>query len=375
MKRTYFWSVALLLILLLPALTFAAPAKSTAAGKKQDWQAEWDKTLQAARAEGRVVMYTTAGQDIRTAFTRIMKEKYGISMDYVTGKGNEMSTKILTERRAGLYLADVYVAGGTSTMTTLVPEGVMDPIDRDFILPEVADASKWYGNKLPYIDDDKLLLGFRGGIFWPFSINTTQVKPAELVSFQDLLKPVFKGKIAMADPTIQGAANSFVTLASAYLMGPDYIKQLIQQEPFVSRDERLLTEWVARGKYSVLIGTKPDPITEFMKAGAPLLPIIPKEGSMIEPGSGTISVVNKRPHPNATKVFINWLLSKEGQTVYSEAAGIESAREDVSKAHLGAGLVREPGKKYIFGDEKFREIAEKTMQQTRKDFKALVVKK
>lgn len=381
-KITILGIAAILFLLFLPCAAQAAPAKSTSGsspkatgpvgGTKQAWQAEWDKTLQAARAEGKVVMYTTAGSEIRTAFSRVIKEKYGLDMNFVTGKGAEMCTKVLNERRAGLYLGDVYMGGGTSTMVNLVPEGVMDVITTEFILPEVGDASKWYGKKLPYIDHEQRLLGFRGSIFWAFTINTTLVKAEELVSYNDLLKPAFKGKIAMGDPTIEGAANSFVTIASAYLMGPDYIKQLVKQEPFVSRDERLLTEWVARGKYSVLIGTKPDPIAEFLKAGATLQPIIPKEGSMIEPGSGTISVMNKRPHPNATKVFINWLLSKDGQTVYAEAAGIESAREDVSKAHLGTGLVREPGKKYIFGDDDFRMVAEKTMMQSRKDFKPLL---
>jgi ABC-type Fe3+ transport system substrate-binding protein len=372
MKKIYVWGIAALLHLaVLPGAPLAAPAKSPSGGDKQAWQGEWDKTLKAAKTEGKVVMYTTAGADIRTAFTRIMKDKYGLNMDFVTGKGASMSAKVLSERQAGLYLGDVYLAGGTSTMVNLVPEGVMDPITPEFILPEVGDASKWYGKKLPYIDDKQQLLGFRGSVFWGFTINTTQIKPAELTSFNDLLKPAFKGKIAMGDPTIEGAGNSFTTLVHAYLMGPDYIKKFIKQEPYLNRNERLLTEWVARGKYSILIGTKPDPITEFMKAGAPLLPVIPKEGSMLEPGAGTISVMNKRPHPNATRIFINWLLSKEGQTVYAELAGTESAREDVSKAHLAKDLVREPGKKYVFGDEDFRAAASKTMMELRPLFNAL----
>ncbi|MBI4330474.1 MAG: extracellular solute-binding protein [Chloroflexi bacterium] len=350
-----------------------SPARGAAlGGEKPAWEQQWNKTLAAAKTEGKVVLYTTAGADIRTAFTNSLKEKYGLEMEFVTGKGVEMITKILSERRAGLYTGDAYMAGSTSTMSMLVPEGVMDVMGPEFIVPEVGDATKWYGNKLPYIDKEGRLLGFRGSIFWPFTINTTLVKPGELASYNDLLKPAFKGKIAMADPTIEGASNSFVALVSEYLMGPDYIKALIRQEPFMSRDERLLTEWVARGKYSVLIGTKPDPIAEFLRAGAPLLPVIPKEGSMIEPGAGTISVMTKRPHPNATRVFINWLLSKEGQTLYAEGAGIESAREDVSKAHLGAGLVREPGKKYIFGDDEFRKIADKVVQQSKEDFKPLL---
>ena len=379
-KKSLIGITMILLFVFLPGALQAASGKAAskaagpAGGEKQSWQAVWDKTLQAAKAEGKVVVYTTAGQKIRTAFTRIMKDKYGLDMEFVLGKGAEMSRKVLSERRAGLYMGDAYVAGSTSTMTNLVPEGVMDVITPEFILPEVGDPSKWSGNKLPYIDEKKQLLGFRGSVFWACTINTTLVKPADVVSYNDLLKPQFKGKIALGDPTIEGAANSFTTLVSAYLMGPEYIKQLVKQEPFLSRDERLLTEWVARGKYSILIGTKPDPITEFIKAGAPLLPIIPKEGSMIEPGAGTVSVMNKRPHPNATRIFINWLLSKEGQTVYAEAAGIESAREDVSKAHLGKGQAREPGKKYIFGDEEFRHIAEKVVSQSREDFKALLQK-
>lgn len=354
-----------------PAANLPEAAPSSGAGK-QAWEISWEKTLASSKLQRKVVMYTTAGSDIRSAFSRIMKEKYGLEMEFVTGKGVEMIAKVLSERRAGLYLGDVYMAGGTSTLASLVPEGAIDAITQEFILPEVSDTSKWYGNKLPYIDKEERLFGFRGSIFWPFTINTTLFQPSDIASYSDILKPVFKGKIAMADPTIEGAANSFITLSSEYLMGRDYIKALVKQEPFLSRDERLLTEWVARGKYGVLIGTKPDPIAEFRKVGAPLLPIIPREGSMIEPGAGTISMINKRPHPNAARVFINWLLAKEGQTIYAEAAGIESAREDVSKAHLGAGLVRETGKKYIYGDDDFRKKAERVVQQSKEDFKPLL---
>src|SRR5450830_1481057 len=91
-------------ILVLPCLPFATEAasmklaavlpSSKAAAltgtKQQSWQTEWEKTLQAAKAEGKVVMYTTAGSDIRSALTRGIKEKFGLSMDFVIGKGNEM---------------------------------------------------------------------------------------------------------------------------------------------------------------------------------------------------------------------------------------------------------------------------------------------
>ncbi|MDP2644888.1 MAG: extracellular solute-binding protein [Desulfobacterales bacterium] len=370
MKQLHVIQMAAMLFLIF--LPFAPRAVTAAADAQPTWQATWEQTLQAARQEGKVVLYTTAGPNIRKDFTRAMKDRYGLDMEFVPGRGAAMVNKVLSERRAGLFLGDAYMSGSTSTMDKLIPRGVMDVLPPEYILPEVSDPGKWYGNKLPYIDKEQRLLGFRGSLFWAFTINTSLVKPEEVASYQDLLKPAFKGKISMGDPTIPGAANSFVTLASEYLMSPAYIKELVKQEPFLSRDERLATEWVARGKYSILIGTKPGPITEFIKAGSPLLPIIPREGSMIEPGAGTISVINKRPHPNATRIFINWLLSREGQLVYSKATGAESAREDVPKDHLGAGLVREPGKKYIFGGSEFRKIANRIVAQSKIDFKPLM---
>ena len=355
-----------------PATNAPADKSATQAPQKQAWEVEWQKTLDAAKKEGRVVLYTTAGPEIRTAFAGAMKDKYGLEMEFVTGRAAEMITKILNERRAGLFLGDAYMSGAPSAIAMLVPEGVIDPIIPDLVLPEVTDVTRWFGSKFPFVDNGQRFFGFRGSPFWSFTRNTDLVKAEELVSYNDLLKPSFKGKIAMGDPTITGASNAFVAMVTQYFMGRDFIKQLVKQEPAVSRDERQLTEWVARGKYSILVGTTPDPITEFMKAGAPLMPVIPKEGTMIEPGAGTVAVMNRRPHPNATRVFINWLLSKEGQTLYAVTAGIESAREDVSKAHLGAELVREPGKKYIIGDEEYQLAKGKVVQQSQEDFASLL---
>ncbi len=373
-------------IMILLALVFASCGQSTppatvsqpttavtkAAPQQQTWEVEWQKTVEAAKQEGRITLYTTAGPQIRDAFTKAMKDKYGLEMEYVTGRGVEIITKMLNERRAKLYLGDAYMAGATSAIDSLVPEGVIDSMNGELVLPEVTDTSKWMNNKLPWVDQAHRFLGFRGSPFWSYTRNTDLVKAEDVASYKDLLKPAFKGKIAMGDPTITGASNSFVAVVSLYLLNRDYIRQLVAQEPILSRDERQVTEWVARGKYSVLIGTTPDPITEFMKAGAPLQPMVAKEGTMIEPGAGTMSLMNGRPHPNATRLFLNWLLSKEGQTVYAQAAGTESAREDVPKTFAGGGLVREPGKQYIFGDEEFRAKGSQAVKESQEDFKPLL---
>lgn len=333
---------------------------------KEAWEVEWEKTLNAAKNEGKVVTYTTAGSEVRIALAKAFKSKYGIDLEFVTGKGVELSEKLFRERGAGLYLGDIYMAGPTTILFTLKPKGTVDPLLPVLILPEVTDTKVWYGEKLPFLDKEKsYVFGFRGSVFRPVTINTDLVKADEIKSYLDLLNPKWKGKIAMADPTIPGAAQSFFTAIGHYIMSYDFLRELAKQKPYIHRDERLVTEWVARGKYSILIGTKPDPIAEFERAGAPIMSIVPKEGSYIEPGAGTFSLINWAPHPNATKVFINWLLTKEGQTIYAELAGIESTREDVPKGHLEPKLLREPGKKYIYGDEEFHAISEENVKTGR----------
>ena len=58
-------------------------------------------------------------------------------------------------------------------------------------------------------------------------------------------------------------------------------------------------------------------------------------------------MVKKAPHPNAAKVFINWILSKEGQIFYSRALGVQSARLDVPTDFQDPLSVRQPGIKYF----------------------------
>lgn len=330
---------------------------------KEAWVARWETTLSAAKGEGKVVLYTTRGSEARAALAKGFKDKYGLELEFVTGKGAELSEKLLRERSAGLYMGDVYMAGPTTILFTLMPQGVVDPMRPVLILPDVIDPKVWYGGNLPFLDkQDSYVLGFGGYVFRPMAINTELVKADEMKSYQDLLNPKWSAKITMADPTIPGAAQSFFTAVGHFLMGYDFLRELARQKPFIHRDDRLITEWVARGKYSIVIGAKPDPIDEFRKAGAPITSIIPKEGSYIEPGAGTFNLINKAPHPNAARVFVNWLLTKEGQTIYSQSVGIESTREDVPKGHLDPKLLREPGKEYIYAREDFHGISDEIVR-------------
>ena len=128
--------------------------------------------------------------------------------------------------------------------------------------------------------------------------------------------------------------------------GLDYLRDLEKQKPVFTRDDRLLIEWVSRGKYPLALGAKPESITEFMRAGAPIRHLSVAEGTYLTGAGGGLAVFNNAPHPNAAALFANWLLSKEGQTVASKAWGVQSARKDVPTDFLEPTTVRQPGVKY-----------------------------
>jgi iron(III) transport system substrate-binding protein len=68
-----------------------------------------------------------------------------------------------------------------------------------------------------------------------------------------------------------------------------------------------------------------------------------KEGTDVSPANGALALFNKAPHPNAAKIYINWLLSKEGQTIFARANGYISARLDVPTDHTEPWRVPQPG--------------------------------
>jgi len=183
------------------------------------------------------------------------------------------------------------------------------------------------------------------------SVNTDLVKPGEIKSYKDLLNPKWKGRIIMNDPTVGGAGSRWFAVVADQFMGLDYMRSLASQEPVITREQRLQVESLARGKYAIAIGMQPDIQAEFVKYGSPIKTVVPEEGGWLGGGPGLIGYFDRAPHPNAAKIFANWFLSKEGQTLYSKTALAESARLDVPNDHIAREDRRIPGVKYFIGDD------------------------
>ncbi len=325
-------------------------ARATAtATSKTGWVAEWDKTVTAAKGEGTVLVYSIQSSSTREVLRKTFKDKYGIDLEFVTGTGTELLARVSSERTAGLYLGDVAM-GGPSSSLGFKDLGALDPIENYLILPEVKDPNAWVGGSLFYFDKDRFTLGYIAMPNGTWLVNTEMLKPAEVSSYKDLLNPKWTGKMTLSDPTVSGPANALVGTGMWELMGEDYIRALAKQQPVITRDGRLLVETVARGKYPLALGPLADVRWDFKKNGAPIEQVDPVEGNITLSGSGSLVIFNKSPHPNATRVFVNWLLSKEGQVVIQKEIGGASRRVDIPKEGIDPDNVLKPGVKYIPGD-------------------------
>jgi iron(III) transport system substrate-binding protein len=321
----------------MPLMALAAPS----------WQAEWERVLEAAKREGVVSILGTTGVEVRDAMTLPFQKAYGIRVDYFGGSGSQQASRVAVERRAGKYVWDIFVGGTTTGLTSMIPIGAFDPLDPVLILPEVKDPKYWRGGEIEFADPGRQMVVMTPTHRVIVLVNSATVDANSFKSYKDLLNPKWKGQIAIDDPRRSGPGQASFTFFYLHPeLGPDFIRALARQEPVVFRDPSQLVNLVGQGKYPVLIGPRDTMLADALKRSLPISivnPSLVREGSDISPASGNVAMFNRAPHPNATKAYINWLLSKEGQTHHARALGTVSKRLDVPTDHAEPWRVPQPG--------------------------------
>jgi iron(III) transport system substrate-binding protein len=322
---------------------------STAAyGAQADaWKADWEKTLQAAKKEGRLVLYGSA--DFEKLFAEFNKKYPEIRVTGVYGRGADVAKRMMSERRADKYLADLYLNGMTTGYNVFYKAKALDPIPPVLVLPEVTDLSKWWNGKHHYVDPEgQYLFNINGEVRIVVGYNSKQVNPAEIKSYWDLLNPKWKGKIVAYDPTLGGAGDAMRFFYHEKSLGPDFIKRILTETDIViSTDTRQMGDWLAGGRFALSIfGPISRMDLDVMQVqGLPVGWFDPdhlKEGAYITAGSGGVALINKAPHPNAAKIALNWLFSREGQIAYQRLFlqgndGPDSLRIDIPKEQVPRG--------------------------------------
>jgi iron(III) transport system substrate-binding protein len=345
----------------LTALLLAVSAYFSSAGAgeaKAPWTVEWDKAVKAAEAEGELVIYTSGS--FEPFFREVFPKKFSkIKVTTVTGRGFQLGQRVLNERRSGKFIPDAFVQGATTPTTALYPAKALAPIRPALILPDILDPSNWWLGKHHYVDPEgEYIFMFEGAASNGNLIyNTNLVKPEDLKSYWDLLDPKWKGKIVAMDPTVAGpASQTMIFYYHSPDLGPQFLKRLFAEANLtLVRDDVRLLDWVAVGKFAIGLFARGTEVIKGEKSGLPIRPFSTvhfKEGAFVSSTGFTLSLLDRAPHPNAAKVFANWFLSREGQTLWldyvaKEALDYDSVREDVPKDKIPVDTRRIPGAKYF----------------------------
>ncbi len=333
------------------------------------WQQRWETVVTAARQEGKVVMAVPAEvADEYRAALRLVGERYGFEVEGRAISASELSQVLVRECSVGRQTLDV-VQGGMSEAFDAYPQGCLAPLRPRLILPEVVDARRWRDGTLKFNDpENTYLLQLGEAVYGPVAYNTERVRPTDLTTWHDLLKPEYRGRIASYDPRRAGTGRGLATYLLGTL-GPEYIRQLYQDQRIVyTSDHRQLAEWIARGVYWIGLAHVERGIEPLRREGLPIgIRQLEDAPGYVTGGSTVIKIVRDAPHPNAATVLVNWLASREGQRRMMEILGQPSRRVDVEVPDTVAPYrLPQPGVAYADGYDfayytKERQQAEQTV--------------
>ena len=316
------FALTIIIVSLITTPSFSGEARSPSS-------AEWEKTSKPPRRKASSSRRFRRARNCAKPSAKYFPSAFPVSsLTSPTRAGRPMPSKIAAEHAAGVRYFDLLISG-TATPFSLLNAGILEPVEPLLLLPEVKDPKRWFGGHIWLDNAKRFIYAFQ--VYQSENIwhNATLMKAEDVRSYDDLLNPKWKGKLGILDPRSPGAG----TATWAFFLkikGEEYLKKLAAQEMFLSRDQRQLADSLAKGKIALTIGLTYYTFLPFLKAGLPIksLPDM-KEGTYTSCGSSALSVVKNSPHPNATKVFINWLLGKEGQEIYGKAMGQATRRFDV----------------------------------------------
>lgn len=285
----------------------------------------WQKVVDAARKESRVMIYSTfATPDWQREFGRLLREKYGLQADFIQGDGVTVGERIATEQRSGQEIADLIWTGGS----------VQEELQKKRLLqnfrPPIAEQSPadiWTIGPFFYDKDTMTTVdrvaGFTAGI------NTRLVKPQDYPSsWLDFTDPKWKGKLSMEDA-------SFISVGGAMfqwlldLFGVDYWEKLAAQDVVITRGMGEISRRLAVGDDAVALAVHPTFLMRFIEEGAPVKFLILKEG--VRSSTHQMSIPSTVPHANAAKVALNFMLTQEGQRTMPLSGNVP-IRRDVTYA-------------------------------------------
>ncbi|MCD6074710.1 MAG: ABC-type Fe3+ transport system periplasmic component [Rhodospirillales bacterium] len=296
--------------------------------------AGWQQILDKAKTQKLVII--NQGSPAYDATLDAFSKKFGIKVDATVARPSAATARVRTEQKNGLFLADVWWSI-TGQMTSIaVPAGMLEPFENFLVLPEVKDAVNWRHADYMYGDSKRMVFTHTHEVNRGMYRNRDVVPQVKIDSYESLMNPQLKGKIVVRDSSLPNAGS--------YALAPIYktkgaeglLRFLKEQQPRVYENPEQLDTQLIRGSAALAIGGQSTSFAQCKTDGG-CKNIDEVDGFTVAVSRG-LAVFKNAPNPEATKVFLNWVLSKEGQETFvrewakvNPSAGI-SLRKDVAPA-------------------------------------------
>ena len=305
------------------------------------WKARWDKTVAAAEKEGALNVSGPSGRQWTKLLQEFGKAYPKIKISVTPFNSRDFWPRLLKEREVGKHLWDLRVGGADTQVYPLAKSGGLADVRSMMILPEVADEKNWHGGfDHMFLDNAKKFVPSFGAYESPLAWNNRAfIKDGEVKDIRDLLNPKWKGKIAMANPRGGSTAVSMALVYKDKNLGPDFIRDLFtKQKPVIGKNSRQLLDWFVAGKYPIGIGLSNSQVVRYRTRGVKFDMGRISGLKIWSVGVAGIQVMNPRPHPNASIVFVNWLMTQKTQARIMPKVKVNSRRKDVPIADPGRAL-------------------------------------
>jgi len=277
-----------------------------------------------AKQEGTVTWYTSTPIAIAQKTADLFTQKTGIKVDLFRSGGSQIMRRFQQESGAGRVAADVLTASDQAEITALAKAGAF------------TDFKPEHFDKVPASAKDP------NGAYTAQRLNmvtvyyrSDKVAPQDVPkTLQDLTDPKYKDQLVMADPSFS-AMQVAVTGTIAKNLGWDFYEKLAKNGAMVVQGGQQVSDMVKRGERLIAVAASNSYAADAKIAGFPIEAVYPKDGTFMVPAP--TAVVKGGPHPEAAKMFMNFLLSDEAQQMFPASGGY-SSREDIAAPTGSPGL-------------------------------------
>jgi iron(III) transport system substrate-binding protein len=301
--------------------------------------------VEAAKKEGQLILYGTVPTRSMTVVNKAFEKKYGIRVDYWRAASSKVLDRALTEWRADRPRFDV-IESTRGTQLIMRQEGFYTPF-------RPAPAGKF-----PFLEKDGLLTPWRAV---PFSIlyNTDLLKPVEAPkNFADLLAPKWKKRIAISDASRHTTTAEFFSNMDKYFgdKAGEWIQDLARQEP------HLVVSLLPVGR-AIVSGEAPVGITYIKYVNQVKGPLDYVRLDKYLAGANYFALSKKAAHPNAGKLYIEFITSPDGQKLIAKqgefvlSPGVDPAIDGAAKIKESMVLMDVPtAEQFKMLKEKYRKL-------------------